>query len=146
MLVCSLLLVCRNSCFLFFLRQLILTSLLPKKKYCFIVFSQWLSTTQQFAYSPPCCDGMGKRLGSVKLRKLIGCDSLISERKRKKTEGKANCLSLSISTLMPNLSPSNGCLFKNLLPSVFVVKHDVTWHGITALQSLWVSCPGCVPS
>lgn len=48
------------------------------------------------------------------------------------------------STLMPSQFPSNSYFEKTPCPG-FTAEHDILWHEIY-LCSIWVSCPGCVPS
>ena len=40
---------------------------------------------------------------------------------------------------------NHKCPPSSSFPPPFIAKHDVIWSGIS-LWSVWVSCPGCVPS
>lgn len=100
--------------------------------------------------------GRGERIERAKVRKLMGQNTLlICGKKKKKSEiskwYKGKCSLPPTSRTMASQSPSNGYLPRNILPSVAVAEHEVTWNGmiyplvssaqVSQMCPLSASCP-----
>lgn len=76
----------------------------------------------------------GERIERAKVRKLMGQNTLLICEEKKKSEiskwYKGNRSLPPTSRMMACQSPSNGYLPRNILPSVAVAEHEVTWNGI----------------
>ena len=109
------------------------------------------------------CSGMGERIRRAKVKKLVGQDkdSLIGKAKAahtsKANQGIHSPLPIgrqAFSHLQESGAPpcvmvtwEDKCHHSkhSSLPPALYAEHDVIWCGII-LQSVGVSCPGCVPS
>lgn len=109
---------------------------------------------------------MGKRMGRVKVRKLVGWDKdnligIVHKSKWKKKEKKKihsfppadRCLTVSRKTRLhhvewllgkTNILTLHGTSF-SFFPCAFIAELDAVWYGLT-LWSDEVSCPSCVTS